>query len=156
MQPFAPQFLGRTAIVRRRNAVQAAPEPPPCCSPQSADKPMVKMKQRSPANVRELVRGARWLIVASAVMALVGGLGWLTGTPVWSIFPYGVAVGVAVWHGMTVGFTFGALATIAALATGAFPRNENPRGHETGEGLFTYLKLSAVVLGVRLGKRLRR
>ena len=69
----------------------------------------------------------------------------------------GIAVGLVSWHhGMKAGFVFAGLGTLAALATGAFPSHEGLRGQELGEGLYTYLKLSAVVLGVALGKRARQ
>jgi hypothetical protein len=44
----------------------------------------------------------------------------------------------------------------AALATGAFPTRAELNGQEAGEGLFTYFKLSAIAVGVAIGKRTRR
>ena len=50
---------------------------------------------------------------------------------------------------MGAGFLFAGLATLTALAAGAEWIGE------VGEGLFTYLKLSAIAAGVALGKRAR-
>ena len=113
------------------------------------------MKPESPDPTHQLLRSARWLIVAAAMLALLGVLGWMTDTPVRSLVPYGTAVGLA-HHGMKAGFVFAGLGTLAALATGAFPSHEGLRGQELDEGLFTYFKLSAVALGITLGKRSRR
>ena len=114
------------------------------------------MKPGSPDPDPQLWWNARWLIMPAALLALVAVLGWMTDTPVRSLFPYGIAVGVVSWHhGMKAGFVFAGLGTLAALATGAFPSHEGLRGQELGEGLYTYLKLSAVVVGVTLGKRAR-
>lgn len=115
------------------------------------------MKPGRPDTAHERLWSAIWLIAAAAMLVLVAVLGWLTDTPVRSLFPYGIAVGLATWHhGMTAGFVFAGLGTLAALATGAFPSHEGLRGQELGEGLYTYLKLSVVVLGVKLGKLARR
>lgn len=99
---------------------------------------------------------SRHLLVGVAVLLLVVLVGWVGNTPIRSIFPYAFAVGLVAWkHGMTVGFLFAGLATLAALATGAFPSREELSGQEVGEGLYTYLKLSAVAAGVALGKQVR-
>lgn len=114
------------------------------------------MKPGSPDPTHQVLWNARWLIAPAALLALVAVLGWMTDTPVRSLFPYGIAVGLVSWHhGMKAGFVFAGLGTLAALATGAFPSHEGLRGQELGEGLYTYLKLSAVVVGVTLGKRSR-
>ena len=114
------------------------------------------MKPGSPDTTHQVLWNARWLIAPAALLALVAVLGWMTDTPVRSLFPYGIAVGLVSWHrGMKAGFVFAGLGTLAALATGAFPSHEGLRGQELGEGLYTYLKLSAVVVGVTLGKRSR-
>ncbi|MGV1046877.1 hypothetical protein [Limnohabitans sp.] len=100
---------------------------------------------------------SRHLLAGSVVLLLVIFVSWLVNTPIRSIFPYAFAVGLVTWrHGMTAGFLFAGLATLAALATGAFPSREELSGQEVGEGLYTYLKLSAVAAGVALGKRVRR
>lgn len=96
------------------------------------------------------------LLVGVAVLLLVVLVGWVGNTPIRSIFPYAFAVGLVAWkHGMTAGFAFAGLATVAALMAGAFPSREELSGHEAGEGLYTYLKLSAVAAGVALGKQAR-
>lgn len=74
--------------------------------------------------------------------------------PVRSLVPYGLAVALVAWrHGMRAGFLFAGLATLAALAAGAFPTRPDWSGQEVGEGLFTYLKLSAIAAGIALGTR---
>ena len=64
-----------------------------------------------------LRRISRHLLVGVAVLLLVVLVGWVGNTPIRSIFPYAFAVGLVTWrHGMTVGFLFAGLATLAALA----------------------------------------
>lgn len=66
-----------------------------------------------------------------------------------SIFPYALAVGLVAWkHGLMAGFLFAALATLVALASGAFPTHPTSAGHEAMEGLITYAQLSIVCLSV--------
>ncbi len=56
------------------------------------------------------------LLVGVAVLLLVVAVGWVGNTPIRSIFPYAFAVGLVAWkHGMTAGFVFAGLATVAAL-----------------------------------------
>lgn len=115
-----------------------------------------KKPERSEA-MRDSVWSKRHVIVATAILLAVGLYGSMTATPIRSIFPYAFAAGLVAWkHGVAAGFLFAGFGTLSALATGAFPSNEELRGHELGEGLYTYLKLSAVVLGVALGNRSRR
>ncbi len=98
-----------------------------------------------------------YLRAGVAVLLVVVLVGWIGTTPIRSIFPYAFAVGLVAWkHGVSAGFLFSGLATLAALATGAFPSREELRGQEVGEGLYTYLKLSAIPAGIALGKRIRR
>jgi hypothetical protein len=66
-----------------------------------------------------------------------------------SIFPYALAVGLVTWsHGLMAGFMFAAIATLVALASGAFPTHPTSAGHEAIEGLITYAQLSVVCLTV--------
>lgn len=112
--------------------------------------PREGMKSRLP-------RGTAHLVTAIVVLILTVALSVASGSHIRSIFPYALAVGLMAWrHGMGAGFLFAGLATLAALAAGAFPSREELEGQEVGEGLFTYLKLSAVAVGVALGKRARR
>lgn len=91
-----------------------------------------------------------------AVLLLTIAVSLVGDAPVRSLIPYGLAVAPVAWrHGMGAGFLFAGLATLAALAAGAFPTREEWSGQEVGEGLFTYLKLSAIAAGVALGKRAR-
>ena len=99
----------------------------------------------------------RYLLISSTLLLLVILFAWLGDTPIRSIFPYAVAVGLVAWkHGIPAGVLFAGLATVAALATGAFPSRGELSGGEVGEGLYTYLKLTAVAVGVALGQRIRR
>ena len=97
--------------------------------------------------------------VVVAIGVLVGAVlvSTATDSPVRSIFPYALSVGLVAWkHGMTAGFMVAGVATLAALFSGAFPSNAALSGQEVGEGLYTYLKLSIVSAGSVLGKRSRR
>lgn len=107
--------------------------------------------------LQTFVRTHRPLLLAALILLSVGIYGSSTMTPVRSLFPYAVAAGLVTWsHGMLSGFLFAGLGRLSALATGAFPSTEELRGQELGEGMYTYLKLSSVVLGVALGRLLRR
>ena len=76
-------------------------------------------------------------------------------SPVRSLIPYGLAVAPVAWrHGIGTGFLFAGLATLAALAAGAIPTRPELSGEEVGEGLLTYAKLSAIAVGVSLGRAL--
>lgn len=99
----------------------------------------------------------RHVMIAIGVLLAIVLVSAVSNSPVRSIFPYALSVGlVAWWHGMTIGFLFAGLATLAALIGGAFPSSAALSGHEVGEGLYTYLKLSAISAGVALGKRSRK
>jgi hypothetical protein len=112
-----------------------------------------KKPERSEA-MCDSVWSKRHVIVATAILLAVGLYGSMTATPIRSIFPYAFAAGLVAWkHGVAAGFLFAGFGTLSALATGAFPSNEELRGHELGEGLYTYLKLSAVVLVLLCHKR---
>ena len=100
---------------------------------------------------------SRHMLIGIMVLLLAIAVGWAANTPVRSIFPYAFAVGLVAWrHGLTTSFLFAALATLAALATGAFPSRVEFSGQELGEGLYTYLLLSAIAACVTLGKRISR
>ncbi len=71
-----------------------------------------------------------------------------------SIFPYALAVGLVAWrHRLMAGFMFAAIATLVALASGAFPTHPTSAGHEAIEGLITYAQLSVVCLTVYFVRR---
>lgn len=96
------------------------------------------------------------LWIGFAVLLLTIAVSLAVDAPTRSIMPYGLAVAPVAWrHGMGAGFVCAGLATLAALAAGAFPTREEWSGQEVGEGLFTYLKLSGIAAGVALGKRAR-
>jgi len=96
------------------------------------------------------------IVAALGVLLLVVFISVSTNSPIRSIFPYAFSVGLVAWkHGMQAGFLFAGLATLAAQMGGAFPSNATLAGQEVGEGLYTYLKLSAISAGVALGKRAR-
>ena len=72
------------------------------------------------------------------MLLLVILVGWVGSTPIRSIFSYAFAVALVAWkHGMTAGFAFAGLATVATLMTGAFSSREELSGHEADEGLYT-------------------
>jgi hypothetical protein len=80
----------------------------------------------------------------------------LTDDPVRSAIPYGVSVGIVAWrHGLLGGFAFSAVATVAALVSGAFPTHPTSAGHEAVEGLITYAQMSVVCLVVHFVQRNR-
>ncbi len=115
------------------------------------------MKLQLEGTAYRLLWTIRHLLAGVAVLLLVVLVSWVESTPIRSIFPYAFAVGLVAWnHGMAAGFLFAGLATLAALTTGAFPSREEFSGQEAGEGLYTYIKLSAVATGVVLGKQARR
>ncbi|MFM8928260.1 MAG: hypothetical protein ACKOJ7_01795 [Betaproteobacteria bacterium] len=58
-------------------------------------------------------------------------------------------------HGLIAGFMFAAVATLVALASGAFPTHPTSVGHEAIEGLITYAQLSVVCLSVYFVRRLK-
>ncbi len=92
--------------------------------------------------------------IGIAVLFLTVAVSLAADAPVRSLIPYALAVALVTWrHGMGAGFLFAGLATLAALAAGAFPTRAEWIDQAVGEGLFTYLKLSAIVAGVALGKR---
>lgn len=108
------------------------------------------------ANVVNLLRRMSvsvWTGIAVAVLLLAIAVSMAADAPVRTIVPYGLAVALVAWrHGMGAGFLFAGLATLAALATGAFPTRAEWTGNEVGEGLFTYLKLSAIAAGIALAR----
>lgn len=96
------------------------------------------------------------LQIAVAILLLTIAISIAAGAPVRSIVPYGLAVTLVAWrHGAAAGFLFAGLATLAALATGAFPTRIEWSGQEAGEGLITYFKLSVIAAWVVLGKYVR-
>ena len=101
-----------------------------------------------------LVRVSPQLWIGFAVLLLTIAVSLAGDAPVRSLVHYGLAVAPVAWrHGMGAGFLFAGLATLAELTAGAFPTRAEWSGQEAGEGLFTYLKLSAIAAGVALGKR---
>lgn len=89
------------------------------------------------------------LWIGTTVLLLTIAVSMVANSPVRSIFPYGLAVALVTWrHSIGFGFLFAGLATLAALAAGAFPTRPEWSGEEVWEGLFTYLKLSVVAVGL--------
>lgn len=94
--------------------------------------------------------------VSIAILLLTVAISLFFSTPIRSIIPYALAVTPVTWqHGMGSGFLFAGLATLAALVAGAFPTHIDWIGHELKEGLLTYIKLSAIVIGITVGKRIQ-
>ena len=74
-----------------------------------------------------------WISIAVLLLTVMASLA--TDAPVRSILPYGLAVALVAWHhGIVAGFLFAGLATLAALAAGAFPTRHEWSGEEVGEG----------------------
>jgi len=93
----------------------------------------------------------------AAIGVLLAVLAWsvLGGSPVRSIFPYAFATALVAWrHGLLWGFAFAAIACLVAALGGAFPTQPQWLNDLAGEGLMTYLKLSAVAIGVSVGRRM--
>jgi len=79
----------------------------------------------------------------------------LGGSPVRSISPYAFATALVAWrHGLLWGGAFAALACLVAALGGALPTPPQWSNDLAGEGLMTYLKLSAVAIGVSVGKHM--
>lgn len=92
-------------------------------------------------------------LVALAILIFIATAGAYADSPVRSLVPYAFAVMLVTWrHGAVAGVLVAGLACLAALVAGAFPTRPQWAGHLLEEGLVTYLKLSAVALGVCLAK----
>lgn len=95
-----------------------------------------------------------WQVLAAlALLGLTLAWGLFGAEPVRSIVPYGLATALVSWrHGVSWGFGAAASACFVALAGGAFPARAEWSDERVGEGLVTFLKLSAVVIGTVAGK----
>jgi ABC-type cobalamin transport system permease subunit len=94
------------------------------------------------------------LVVALGVLIGIWTLSSVENTLAKSIFPYALSVGlIAEKNGLLAGFCFAAVATLVALASGAFPTHPTSAGHEAVEGLITYAQLSVVCLIVYFVRR---
>jgi hypothetical protein len=97
---------------------------------------------------------SRYMLAALGILSVVFMWSLVGGSPVRSIFPYALAVALVAWrHGLISGFGFAAFACFVAALGGAFPTQPQWLNDLVGEGLMTYLKLSAVVIGTSAGKR---
>lgn len=93
------------------------------------------------------------LLVALVILMMTVVVSIVRDSPVHSIVPYGVAVALSSWrYGLIAGFLFSGLATLSALAAGAFPTRAEFVGEEIVEGFVTYLKLSVIAGGVVIAK----
>ena len=91
------------------------------------------------------------MVIALGLLVAVWALSAAENSLEKSIFPYAIAVGLVAWkHGLMAGFIFAAVATLVALASGAFPTHPTSVGHEAIEGLITYAQLLVVCLSVYL------
>ncbi len=108
----------------------------------------------------EAVPTRRWswqLIIALGLLVAVWALSAAENALEKSIFPYAIAVGLVAWkHGLIACFMFAAVATLVALASGAFPTHPTSVGHEAIEGLITYAQLSVVCLSVYFVRRRKK
>lgn len=74
--------------------------------------------------------------------------------PIQFIFPYAIPVVVVTWmRNLQWGFFVAALGAFSAVASGAIMGNENKGISLAEEGLFFFAQLSAIAIGVVLGKK---
>ena len=93
------------------------------------------MRPGNPEPTHQLLWNARWLIALAALLALVAMRGWMTDTPVRSLFPFGIAVGLVSWHhGLNAGFVFAGLGTLAALRLARFRATKGCEGRNSAKG----------------------
>jgi uncharacterized membrane protein (DUF441 family) len=95
-----------------------------------------------------------WQVLAAiALLCLTFSWSILGTEPVRSIAPYGLATALVSWrHGVSWGFVAAAVACIIALAGGALPTRPERSDEPLLQGMVTFLKLSAVAVGVVAGK----
>lgn len=97
--------------------------------------------------IRDMLFSLLWFLFLAAV-------NHNTRTPVLSIFPYMIPVVVFAWrYGMAWGFVLAALGTVAAMPAGYM--NDHNMDELYKAAFITYLKLTAVVTGIILGKDMR-
>lgn len=86
---------------------------------------------------------------AFGLLLTIVAVSHVTGEPIRSLIPYGVAVGIAAWrHGLAVGLGFSGLAVIAALTAGAIATDLHSGELPKDEGLLAYVRLSLVAAAV--------
>ncbi len=98
----------------------------------------------------------RHSLLAGSILLFIYLLGEFHDFPIRNLVPYALAVGLMTWHaGVIVGFIFSGIAVLIALEIDAFPWRVEASGLMIYEFIYAYMKLSAVVLGVWLGKNWR-
>jgi hypothetical protein len=93
---------------------------------------------------------------ASGLLLTIVAVSHVTGEPIRSLIPYGIAVGIATWrHGLAVGLGFSGLAVIAALTAGAIATDPHSGALPLDEGLLAYMRLSFVAAAVASVRSMR-
>lgn len=95
----------------------------------------------------DVIAGLVWF--ASLVVINLG-----TSEPAQFILPYAIPVAVITWkRNLQWGFFIAALGAFSAVASGAVTGNANAGISLAEEGLFFFAQLSAIAIGIVLGKR---
>jgi len=96
----------------------------------------------------------RDLIVALVWFISLIAINFISGEPTQFIWAYAVPVIMLTWkHDLQWGFLAAAVGAFAAVASGAVTGNANADISVAEEGLFTFAQLSAIAIGLVLGKK---
>lgn len=99
---------------------------------------------------QDVIAGLAWF---AALIAINIG----TREPTQFILAYAVPVVITTWkRNLQWGFLFAALGAFSAVASGAITGNVDAGVGLAEEGLFSFAQLSAIAVGVVLGKRTHR
>lgn len=92
--------------------------------------------------------------VVSLWFISLAALNFIFGEPTQFIWAYAVPIIMMTWkHDLQWGFLAAAMGAFAAVATGAVTGNSNAGISLAEEGLFTFAQLSAIAIGLVLGKK---
>ncbi len=93
-------------------------------------------------------------IVASIWFTSLIAINFISGEPTKFIWVYAVPVIMMTWkHDLQWGFLAAAVGAFAAVASGAVTGNSNAGIRLAEEGFFTFAQLSAIAIGLVLGKK---
>lgn len=93
-------------------------------------------------------------IVASIWFISLVAINLISGEPTQFIWAYAVPVIMVTWkHDLKWGFLAAAVGAFSAVASGAVTGNSNAGISLAEEGLFTFAQLSAIAIGLVLGKK---
>lgn len=93
-------------------------------------------------------------IVASIWFISLVAINLISSEPTQFIWAYAVPVIMMTWkHDLQWGFLAAAVGAFAAVASGAVTGNSNAGIRLAEEGLFTFAQLSAIAIGLILGKK---